>query len=75
MNELGVPQAAYEELARNGELMRGITMETRINIPQEFIERQLEGTARFVVCRMHKYVRTHSCREINESIDHLNIRY
>ena len=49
MNELGVPQAAYGGLARNGELMRGIAMVTHINTPQEFIERQLVSTARFVV--------------------------
>ena len=75
LNELGVPQAVYEGLARNWEFMRGIAMATWINVPQEFIERGLQGTARFVVCRMHKYVRNHSCREISASIDHLNRRY
>ena len=32
LNELGVPQAAYEGLARNGELMRGIAMATCFKI-------------------------------------------
>ena len=65
LNELGVPEAAYEGLARNGEL---------INIPRESIERQVESIARFVVWRMRKYVRTCSCIKISVSIDRLNRR-
>ena len=37
-NELGVPQAAYEGMARNRELLRGIAMASCIGIGQEFIE-------------------------------------
>ena len=54
--------------------MRGIAMATHINIPSESIKRQVESIARFIVQRMHEYLRTHFCIEISVSIDCLNIR-
>ena len=74
LNELGVPEAAYEGLARNGELMRIIAMDNRIHIPIESIERWVESIAKILVWRMHEYVRTHSHIEVSVSIDRLNIR-
>ena len=49
LNELGVPEAAYEGLSRNDELMRGIAMVNPVNIPRESIERQVEIISIFVV--------------------------
>ena len=74
LNESGVPEAAYEGLVRNSESMRSISMENRVNIPRESIERRVESIARIVVQRTHKYVRTHYCIEISVSIDRLNRR-
>ena len=72
LNQLGVPEAVYEGLARNSEMMRGIAMANRVHIPRESIERQVESIARIVIQRMHKYVRTNSCIEISMPVDCLS---